>query len=572
MDCASVHARAPTAAAMSLIDCIAPVTNVLADDMVRKFLLYSTSESDLSLLSSRIHVQHSFAGMMSNSMLQGCTSMMPPQITRLFNANWCLLPAYSFGKYSALLFIKEAAYRSPECSAWPLNNTIGDFTSRSVIVRGVRNDDTGEIVAINSEQGSDHAFCMVMLNDRMSGKRRMRAFFRADVSALRTSWSQPELVAITVPYLVKMDEQAVCASCFGVCTCVLPPVVRAQHPLDFAHARHNMMRQVGTFTATGTSLQLQSGTVVEIKPQCTMLGEMVGGNVPGTVSRMLNWAISRSLALALSAAAPTRAPLPIGLVQAAYQAMRDAVAVDDTATRATNSFPTVPANDATTVEPVDPFGAGSSNSVPQQSFRGSGSDIGLLANAVGQMPELVQNGPNLTGQTIGGGEASVSSFPLKRSLFVDVGFGPLLDSAVCGNTGTHVDTTDVDQVLGVSVPAAPTLANGGNACGDNNSDGYSSPAQQAPTPVILPAPSTQPTIAVVPEKRMTSEEEKELRRKLRNRESAARSNLKKQKRMADLKKNIAEQKQSAEKLRARLQSLRKENTALRKLVDSLGHG
>ena len=86
------------------------------------------------------------------------------------------------------------------------------------------------------------------------------------------------------------------------------------------------------------------------------------------------------------------------------------------------------------------------------------------------------------------------------------------------------------------------------------------PAPSPATVMSVPALPIQNILAApAPESR----EAKELRRKLRNRESAARSNLKKQIRGQELKRDIAAANARAEELRARLAQLQEENARLR---------
>lgn len=104
-------AHAPNLPNLTLLDFVTPLSLLLRKDWARQFLLQSTPESDLAVLTSKNHQNHALVGELRNRVTKNQTDSvaqsMSPGVNSFFNANWAIIPAFNVDRYSALIFIKE---------------------------------------------------------------------------------------------------------------------------------------------------------------------------------------------------------------------------------------------------------------------------------------------------------------------------------------------------------------------------------------------------------------------------------------------------------------------------------
>ncbi len=524
-----------------LLGFVTPLSLLIEKDWARQFLLHSTPESGLSLLTSKTHQKYGIVGELRNQAAgtgEDENFLQAPQLASFFNANWAVIPAFNVDRYSALIFIKEETNpwnKSIFGQRFPATlSSIGPNKLVRLLVRRrqfrheltfpcpffpqvqvIVDNETGTVVGVFSDE---HFFYVMVLRRKLNVRGRHRGFFRVAKDVLLAN-NLPSILA-HIPMLIHTSEVFLCAQCPPeFCLCPPPPMLFPKYALDLTAAGINMNRQVGTYTGhLETSKFGNSSLFSEFSRPTPIVGEIAGGNKPGTLPRLLLWAITHLLSRALANSSPAKSPLPLDVAIAAQVAIGEQLKLLSSeqqhgSTHVTDNtmitLPTSSGSDQTSL-PLPCTSSGLTH------FNEKFMNEAKLDQALG-----IVSG-NLTSDTISATQAMPQGEPTIMSEF--------------------------NRILDIAPPTNSQL------------NLPPSTAAIQPYPIIQPARKPPP----IPED--DSAEAKALRRKLRNRESAARSNLKKQLRTAELKRQISEARLKQSTLEDRLKQLQAENCELKQRV------
>lgn len=432
---------------------------------------------------------------------------------------------------------------------------VGVWLKKKVVgvVRGVIDDDTGDIISLyippqTADNTTDdihntNAFAnsLIMLADRTSGRRKARVFFRPRVDALRSL--DPAKIAASTAFLFCMQERPICKHCpVHKCTCSMIPYGRTRHAFDFSRVCLNMSHQVGPYIAMATTVPLSNGRIVSTPQPVRLLGDYIGGCAPGTISRVVKLAIYDVLVTALSDVRPC--PVPPALIQAAHYALADTSLLLNANSDADASF----------AEVLDSAIAPQYDGTRARMRAAAVESQHLTCASVTNNPTFVARANNVYHPLL---EATIDVLDDVRVVPTHKSSHPTWPVSAQADTISHTCASrTANQWLAPApapAPLPPTVlpAALASAPASASVSGTSSSAEA----LILPGTRSANTLS--------ANELKGLRRKLRNRESAARANLRRQLRTAELRASIAQHKQLEKSLRQRLESLRLQNMQLR---------
>jgi len=227
--------------------CVTLLRNYLENEWMRTFLLgLGGSSSDLSILTSKTHIQHAFVGNLNVDFSGGATGYH-----NLFSQNLLIVPAFCFGNYSALIFAEERHGNDDGSNSLLPENMRKVCSSRNMFSHGIRDELSGTLLKIDYDD-STFAKIMVFKVDPLS-KARQRAVFRIEKSILEAGDFETMKTQVDVFTLIsdfpacKVCMQLQQANTENFCVCEQPKPVVPSHPLDLAVVANNFKLVTGEF-------------------------------------------------------------------------------------------------------------------------------------------------------------------------------------------------------------------------------------------------------------------------------------------------------------------------------------
>lgn len=539
----------------SLQDCIAIMKDMLSKDWIRNFLLHQSTVDDLGILTSKDHRHHARVGHMK------CGAPMGATVTNVYRANWLFIPAFYHDGYSAFIFMQEldSTIRAKDNSRlWNSRDTEKFMkSSNGKFMRGMRHEATDTLMIFDTPQAGNASVeveVMIAVVDREI-RTRQRAYFRVEKNLLDTG--QFETIKTSVHMLIQLTEHLACPVCKlptstnsinsddDECFCVLPNLKPPQHSLDLRTSSGNFAAMIGTYTGLYSAVNPMAATRDKVRDQRFVIGGVYGGNKAGTFARIHSWGISHSLAKYFCGASPQNMPFQNELIAKAHETIASYFSTASTS-KSPCAFNT---NSNNFYYPVTNF-LRIGHTPP--GFSSLPLNIGAIPSPNGVVPAV-----------------SCGTSP--------AAWGRCQSTAARNNNngnsqGFKADAMeDIERLLGTSTNIIPYTTTNNNI-NINTTSSLWHPS--APPPMILPNNSTDKSESnskstakndnelVEPHPDDNSLDAKELRRKLRNRKSAACSNLKKRLEIAKLQKDIVEYKQRKKTQGARLEELKIENALL----------
>lgn len=470
---------------LTLHDCVKLLRGYLETEWMRAFLLgTSGTSSDLSILTSKTHMQHAFVG---NKNIEFCPlGDSYNSYHHLFTKNILMLPAFCFGNYSAVIITEERLANSDVRDDMVPGNMRGIGHPRHMFGHGILDETSGTLVIVYSED-STRARIMIHTRDRVT-KYRQRAGFRIDKCTLEGG--KFDEIADCIEVFTLISEVPACMVCVpgNMCVCEQPKTLVPSHPLDLATVSNNLKLLTGVYSGT-FSRGFMSAPI-------SVIGGLTGAQEPGKLSKRLHsWTISYALTKYFANSAPEMPLFSIQLVATAQQMIAENIASMHTKKISLTCTTDDTTNDNNT----------SAVSTVNDPFR-----------------------PNTSADNL-----SLGPFSSLGDINIDV--GDLIVPPV---------TTNPDSFL-VST--------------------------QPPTNINTPPSNGRVALPARPPPRL-AEKDKDAIRKIRNRESAARSNMKKRLKIAAIQKEIDQGKDCAAKLKEKLETLQRVNRTLRREIERADNG
>jgi len=511
------------------------VQNVCGVEVLRNFLLDTSSSSDLGILTSKAHSQHAVIGTVDVQMLKDTL------FGTLFSATWLFIPAFCYQKFSAMLLTQEYGpdtwSKKMDPSFVPASRVMSRCENLVAhanlkLCRVVRDEDNGVFLAMDINEQYDMVRIMAVSVDR-SKRQRQRASFQVDRAALERG----DFAGMrqSVQFYMHFTENCVCQLCSVVdgndCNCPLPKPSRPLHPLDLETTTKNFSIYTGAYSGRYTEL-VTCRASENIRRQNFVVGNFQGGARLGTIERLHSWAISNSLAKYFSNVTISNLPFSMELVSKAHRIIAEYLPVINT-----------------------------SSSSPQTSgfFNGAINSLDPIP-LIGTSALLVDQGPIIdeeqTNNVTNEGAVSIMSG--------GDGMVPVSNEYSPGFPGSTAEVVEYNDAM-IEPSAIHTP------------DTHPTASQSGTLPVTFRLPKTikpmrtngiripEPEIQRLPVD--NSSEAKALRRKIRNRESAARSNLRRRNGLANLKKNLSQGRERLESLKLKYEEMKETNIRLRRQVE-----
>lgn len=210
------------------------VRDALQNEWIRNFLLNeSAGASDLEILTSTVCAQHALAGTVKLDLYDERDGIIPR-----CRSSWLFVPAFTYRKYSALLFAMDGA-KAPG----------------SRLLRIIRDNETGTMISVFVPEESEFVQIQIHVTDNKT-RNRLRSYFELKQSVLEGGniiemWN-------SVQYHLYYNEKLYCGQCNNDCSCTIPDSVRPQHRMDLAITPKNLSSMRGHFSGVCTlSRQLE---------------------------------------------------------------------------------------------------------------------------------------------------------------------------------------------------------------------------------------------------------------------------------------------------------------------------
>lgn len=457
-------------------------------------------------------------------------------------------------------------------------------------MHGILDNATGTTVGCSMDE---QFFYSMVMHRKLNTRSRHRGFLRVPKKVLLAN-DIPTIISC-IPMFIHTSEAFLCSLCpSGICMCPQFEWVQPKFALDLTTTGKNMMKQVGTYTGyVRSSMNAHHGLAPNLAKTTSIFGEIVGGNVPGTLPRLLTWGITQLLSRALSNSSPSKTPFPLDIAIAAQAAIGEQLKLlSSEQQRANNQVA-----DSTMFTCSEPFLNGTTTEQSSLPFSSNGfthSNGEIMNEAHLDQALGISNGSksNSNVSSTQGGPQTERSIMSEFDRVLDIAppitpndqldmhpnaTNILLNSSLASTSNQHNSnhsgsTTDMLHARPTATgdqlnTHPPTVSNPLNAYPTRANGQINGHPAQTSVP-IQPFPLPQPT-AMPPQVPLDdSPAARAHRRKLRNRESAARSNLKKQQRAAELKRQISEAHKRQTTLECRLKELRAENQDLLKRISS----
>lgn len=509
---------------------------------VYDFIFTADPVADISILTAPVQNEHAIAARITVSGTETTASY-----AHVFDFScdtfFCSVPAFSVGAVTVGFATQE---RASDASHAALNASVEHVSC----ARYVRDDERGVILMLseNPATGITEVDCM----SHRSTRKRTRVCARFHTNSLHSNLKStkgvlhPDDLAEALSYLNVSYERRACPMCMmagsGECGCVLP-FRRPAHPLDFRNERGNMRLHTGLYQG-GCTVRLFNDALPCVITSLSTRSVIRGSLDRRVVSRLTKYAVQdRMSKLKVNPFSPV-ASLP---------------------TPRHCDIASCPADDAQAVDPLMQGDLTASVMLPDESFL---QDTGLLQSSSPPSlflgDKLIEDPTPFIPAPLGTG-TTVLDFAMLQS-----------GSKVGSDRGTE------QSISGVEDGRARTEQQDGGSSSDGGMSTHSATQNNGD---IVRTESGRESSAR--RKRSGSQSEscakrargwdetegklegKELRaalRKQRNREAAAKSNVKRKIRNEALRRDLAEVSKRATELRAMEKVLREENVRLRVLA------
>lgn len=501
---------------------------------VYDFMFTADPVADISILTAPVQNEHAIAARLTVSGTETTASY-----AHVFDFScdtfFCSVPAFSVGGVTIGFATQE---RASDASHAALNTSVP--IERVSCARYVRDDDRGVFLLLseNDATGVTEVDCM----SHRSTRRRTRVVARFHTDTLHRNLRSskgvlhPDDLAEALSYLNVSYERRACPMCkmadSGECGCVLP-FKRPAHPLDFRNEQRNMRLHTGLYQGVCT-VRLFNAALPFVITNLSTRAIIKGSLDKRVISRLNRYAVQdRMSKLTLSPFSPV-ASLP-------------APRICDNATRG-------PEDAQVDVDPLLQEDLTAPLMLPDESFL---QDPGLLQSS--SLPslsfgnELIEGPMPLLSAPLGTGTTVLDVSMLKAGSKVgsDRGTEQSISRVVKSDVGRDGGSSSDG---GMSATHS-TTQNNGEALG-TESGRKRSGSQRASS-------AKRARVSDETERTLDGRELKAELRKRRNREAAAKSNVKRRIRNEALRKDLAEVNERVTELRAMEKVLREENVRLR---------
>jgi len=466
----------------------------------------SAGASDIEILVSTVRAQHSVVGTMNLDISEDRFGVRP-----LCRCTWLFVPVFTYHNFTALLFASERQYGLSNYFQLGKNMKLPTHN----FYRTIRDNETGTMISFHIPEESQYVRIQIISTEKGI---RQRSYFELKQSVLeRGNLSE---MWTSVSYHIHFCEQLSCNQCILDCCCEKTPSIRPSHHMDLGFTAKMLAPMAGSFYGTATLFLGNSRK----RGQNVILGEISSSSPSGTRARLTSWSISNALTKYFSTVNLSR-NYSMELVLNAQRTIAQCL-------------PSISANAMSSKAPV---------CAPFSQFASNYQMFPVLDSVTS--PES-QATPNL--DTPNNMIEIVTSFKNELPL-VNEQPGVIVDTNQ-GSIHTISEQYSIDtfkNIDSVEFARGPVSADSIDPEKGERPSGTASPRSEKITAVGTDS----------------AEEAKNMRRKMRNRESAARSNEKKRKKLANLKKDLSEGKEKIKRLRAQEWELREANSILERLVD-----
>lgn len=510
------------------------VFKLLQDGWVRDFVFKGDAITDISALTSPIQLQHAVAA-------ECYASCYDPsgKYHGLFDndvtCTWLLVPVFSVGELGVGIVLQEKENST--------NRNLCSEKSQSSYVRIVRSTVDGSFVSVLDDHERNEIVIVYMSN--ISTVRRKRVFLRCRRDLLRnamSSTSQIDLGLAQQAILIVHDAEEVrfCPKCSApptdACGCKFT-FLRPKHPIDYTHVTSSLVCHRGEFAGVARISLLSEGFPCAIGKLCAK-SAIRSSTEPGVVYKLSRWGVQARMKEVAIAPPPLLSAVRLTKDIAAALGYHPSNVSAFQEESASDSLESLLAGDT-----VQPSSERQSNGCSLlQAPHMPVNNILQHSNLEGEVALDMTDCPsteNIAGAA--SAEEAVSDFS-KTSTGDRADYrGPMLQQ------DNQRSTLDAVQMLTTSA-ATP----------HESSSASNQPVIAGRAVRAEPASRSRPKDTEIMDRQML--------RRIKNREAAARSNLRRKEKNDALKRSLKDARQRAQNLQARENELRMENNRLRNAV------